>query len=377
MAAAKSSRVNRKYKTKYKVQNWREDERGLRNRGDVTIWLSEEAISAWTPEKNGLRGGQRRYSNIAILTALTLRVVFGLPLRQTEGFLDSLLNLMDLDLRGPDHTTLSRRNQSVEVAPLTRAHEGPIHLIVDSTGLKILGSGEWNAHKYKASKKRRDWRKLHIGVDDEGFIVAAELTTSSGDDASTVPDLLDQIEVPIRRFTADGAYDHRSIYERVGVAGTQDVAIVIPPRRSAVSAGPTEGPWAQREAALERIRQVGPTRVAEGVGLPPAVPSRERILPIQVSARGRPAGEEQQHAKERGHDRVSHPSTGWPNSAGRSRTPWRRERGSGKAAQLAPMLNRATTPRAARTPENLTGCAALEGESEEAAVPRSALVGIG
>ena len=257
MAAAKSSRVNRKYKTKYRVQNWREYERGLRNRGDVTIWLSEEAIAAWTPAKNGRCGGQRRYSNIAILTALTLRVVFGLPLRQTEGFLDSLLSLMDLDLRAPDHTTLSRRNQSVEVAPLTRAHDGPIHLIVDSTGLKILGSGEWNSHKYKASRKRRDWRKLHIGVDDEGFIVAAELTVSSGDDASTVPALLDQIEVPIRRFTADGAYDHRSIYERVGAAGTEDVAIVIPPRRSAVSAGPTEGPWAQRRAALERIRAVG------------------------------------------------------------------------------------------------------------------------
>ena len=114
------------------------------------------------------------------MTALTLRVVFHLPLRQTEGFLDSLLSLMGLDLKAPDHTTLSRRNQIVEVPPLTRAHDGPIHLIVDSTGLKILGCGEWNSHKYKASKKRRDWRKLHIGVDDEGFIVAAELTTSSG-----------------------------------------------------------------------------------------------------------------------------------------------------------------------------------------------------
>ena len=120
-----------------------------------------------------------------------------------------------------------------------------------------MGSGEWNAHKYKASKKRRDWRKLHIGVDDEGFIVAAELTTNGGDDASTVPDLLDQIEDPIWRFTADGAYDHRSIYERVGAAGTADVVIVIPPRRSAVSAGPTDGPWAQRESALQRIRKVG------------------------------------------------------------------------------------------------------------------------
>ena len=104
----------------------------------------------------------RGYSNLAIRTALTLRVVFGLPLRQTEGFLDSLLSLMSRDLKAPDHTTLSRRNQIVVVPPLTRAHDGPIDLIVDSTGLKILGRGEWNAHKHKASKKRRDWRKLSV-----------------------------------------------------------------------------------------------------------------------------------------------------------------------------------------------------------------------
>ena len=257
MAAGKSSRINRQYKTKYRIRNWREYERGLRSRGDVTIWLSEDAIAAWIPPKNGLRGGQRRYSNLAIRTALTLRVVFGLPLRQTEGFLDSLLSLMSRDLKAPDHTTLSRRNQIVVVPPLTRAHDGPIDLIVDSTGLKILGRGEWNAHKHKASKKRRDWRKLHIGVDAKGFIVAAELTASSRDHASTLSDLLAPPEVPIRRFTADGAYDHRSVYDRASVAGTENVVIVIPPRRSALSAGPTDGPWAQREASLQRIRKIG------------------------------------------------------------------------------------------------------------------------
>jgi len=257
MAVRKSSRVNRKYKTKYRIRNWREYERGLRSRGNLTIWLSEEALAEWTPPKNGLCGGQRRYSNLAILTALTLRGVFRLPLRQTEGFLDSLLSLMGLDLKAPDHTTLSRRNQDVEVPPLTRAHNHPFHLVVDSTGLKILGAGEWNVQKYKTSTKRRDWRKLHIGVDDEGFIVAAKLTASSGDDASTLPDLLDQIQTPIWRFTADGAYDRRPVYDRVGAAGTEDVVIVIPPRRSGVPAGPTDGLWGQREAALQRIRKVG------------------------------------------------------------------------------------------------------------------------
>ena len=257
VVAAQSSRVNRQDKKKYRIRNWREYERGLRSRGDVTIWLSEDAIAAWVPPKNGLRGGQRRYSNLAVRTALTLRVVFSLPLRPTEGFLDSLLRLMGRNLKAPEHTTLSRRNQIVAVPPLTRSYDGPIDLIVDSTGLKILGCGEWNAHKHKASKKRRDWRKLHIGVDAEGFIVAAELTASSRDDASTLPALLDTIEVPIRRFTADGAYDHRSVYDQLSAAGTENVVIVIPPRRCAVSAGPTDGPWAQRDTALERIHQVG------------------------------------------------------------------------------------------------------------------------
>ena len=258
MVVAKSSRVNRQYKKKYRIRNWREYERGLRSRGDVTIWLSEDAIAAWVPPKNGLRGGQRRYSNLAVRTALTLRVVFSLPLRQTEGFLDSLLRLMGLNLKAPDHTTLSRRNQIVAVPPLTRSYDGPIDLIVDSTGLKILGCGEWNAHKHKASKKRRDWRKLHIGVDAEGFIVASELTASSRDDASTHSLLFStQSRFPsgVSPQTEPTTTGQSTINSARPV--TENVVIVIPPRRSALSAGPTDGPWAQRDTALERIRQVG------------------------------------------------------------------------------------------------------------------------
>ena len=233
--------------------------------GQLAPW---EVFATWTfsrparrPPKNGLRGGQRRYSNLAIRTALTLRVVFGLPLRQTEGFLDSLLSLMSRDLKAPDHTTLSRRNQIVVVPPLTRAHDGPIDLIVDSTGLKILGCGEWNAHKHKASKKRRDWRKLHIGVDAKGFIVAAELTASSRDDASTLPALLDTIEVPIRRFTADEAYDHRSVYDRASAAGTENVVVVIPSRRSALWCPEREvGKNAPTRAAVESCNSASCTR---------------------------------------------------------------------------------------------------------------------
>ena len=225
MASQKPSRVNPKYKTKYRVGNWPEYERGLRNRSDLTIWFSPEAISGWCPPKNGRRGGQTRYSDLAILTALTLRMVFHLPLRQTEGFVASLLRLMDINLSAPDHTTLSRRSKVLEAPlPSTRAHEGPIHLIVDSTGLKIFGAGEWNSHKHKSAKTRRGWRKLHVGVNDEGFVLAAKLTDSTVDDASVVPDLLEQVDTPIERFTGDGAYDCTAVYERVGKAGTPDVA---------------------------------------------------------------------------------------------------------------------------------------------------------
>ncbi len=257
MAARKSTRVNRKYKTKYRVTNWPEYERGLKSRGDITVWFSQEAREAWTPPRNGRRGGQPRYSNLAIVTALSLRMVLHLPLRQVEGFLDSLLRLMELDLNAPDHTTLSRRSKDVDLPSPTRVHDGSIHLIVDSTGLKISGAGEWHAHRHKSSKARRQWRKLHVGVDDDGFIVAATLTKSSEDDPSTVPELVEQVHSPIRRFTADGAYDTRSVYELLGEVGTADIKIVIPPRRGAVPSDGAEGTWAQRNATLETIRNVG------------------------------------------------------------------------------------------------------------------------
>ncbi len=257
MGARKSSKVNRKYKTKYRVGNWPEYERGLRSRGNLTIWFDAEAITAWTPSKTGRRGGQQRYSNLAILTSLTVRIVFHLPLRQTEGFVASLLRLMDLDLSVPDHTTLSRRNKDVNVPLPTRAHDGPIHLIVDSTGLKIFGAGEWHSHKHKAGKARRDWRKLHVGMDAEGFVVATRLTESTVDDASVVPDLLEQVATPIERFTGDGAYDCTSVYEEIGKAGAPGVRVIVPPRRPATPSEVTEGMWVQRNEHLKRIDEVG------------------------------------------------------------------------------------------------------------------------
>lgn len=133
------------YKTAYRVKNWAAYDKALRDRGDITLWLSQEAIDAWTPPQTGKRGAQPVYSDTAIETALTLRLLFGLPQRQAEGFLGSLLRLMDLTLPCPDHTTLSRRNASVAIQrQVDHASQGPIDLIVDSTGLKVCGQDEWH-----------------------------------------------------------------------------------------------------------------------------------------------------------------------------------------------------------------------------------------
>ena len=137
------SKVHPTYKTKYRVANWAAYNQALVRRGDVTVWLSSEEIAAWTPRRSGRRGGQQRYSDLAIETALTLRLLYHLPLRQAEGFLHALFGTMRLDLSAPDYTTLSRRSQHLtRRLRLVPPGEG-LHLVLDSTGLSIVGAGEW------------------------------------------------------------------------------------------------------------------------------------------------------------------------------------------------------------------------------------------
>ena len=257
MAARTKSKVSPKYKTKYRVKNWAAYDDALRERGDITVWFDEAASFAWNAPPSGRPGGQRRYSDLAIVTALTLRTVFHLPLRQAEGFVASLIGLMGLALKTPDHTTLSRRNRDVEVPRLARGHDGPLHLVIDSTGLKMLGDGEWQVHKHKTSNQRRSWRKLHLRIDGDGCIVASVLTDSGEDDASVGLSILEQVEGPVARFTADGAYDTRSMYEALVESGAADIRIVIPPKKTATVDSGATGPWCQRNHAIERIDEVG------------------------------------------------------------------------------------------------------------------------
>ena len=151
-------------KPRYRITNWSEYDAALRQRGSLTVWFTEDAIAAWRAAPRTTPGGQTRYSDLAIETALTLRTVFHQPLRQTEGLVGSLLGMMGLDLPVPDHSTLSRRAGTLAVAPQARAASGPLHLLVDSTGVKLGGPGEWLIEKH-GNQRRRAGRKLHLGVD--------------------------------------------------------------------------------------------------------------------------------------------------------------------------------------------------------------------
>jgi hypothetical protein len=244
-------------KQKHKVTNWREYDASLRQRGSLTVWFSAEAIEGWRAAPRTTRGGQPWYSPLAILTALTLRAVFRLALRQAEGLIGSIIQLLGLALAVPDHTTLCRRAGTLEVprARPRRAGE-PLQLLVDSTGLKLCGAGEWLAEKHGTSK-RRSWRKLHIGLDaDTGRIVAAALTTNDVDDGSQVGPLLDRVAGPVASFTGDGAYDQDGVYARVTERHPEAV-VIVPPRSTAVPSGTAETAPTQRDRHLRFIAEHG------------------------------------------------------------------------------------------------------------------------
>ena len=255
------SRVHPKYKTTYRVGNWREYERALVQRGDVTLWLSADATDAWRPSPSGRPGGQKRFSDVAIETALILRLVFGLPLRQTEGFVRSVLALMGADLDAPDHTTLSRRSQPLAVMLRRIPALGPIHLIVDSTGLSIVGQGAWAAAKHGGHGKR-GWKKLHLGVDRSGVIVAQALTDAHVDDATTAVNLIPAVDGDISSVTADAAYDTIAVYEAAGARGAR---VVVPPKRTAAVSRRRPRSVA-RDRTVKRMQEIGQRRWKKEAG---------------------------------------------------------------------------------------------------------------
>lgn len=242
---------------KYKIQNWSEYNESLVRRGDVTLWLEEDVIIDWEHENPEPKvGSPFIYSDQAILCLLSLREVFQLTYRQTEGFGRSLVKLMQIQIRIPDYTSLQKRASKLKVALDVKPMAGARDIVIDSTGLKVFGDGEWKARKHGVSK-RRDWRKLHIAIDPKtGEIVAEELTDNDKHDGDQVEAILEQVDGHVERFFGDGAYDQRKVYDALEREAADPI---IPPRKNAKlwQHGNSKQPKHSRDEVLRAIRKTG------------------------------------------------------------------------------------------------------------------------
>lgn len=221
-----------KKKTRYRLRNWSDYNRSLEQRGSLTLWISAEAIKTWlVREKTGERGASLSYSNLAIETMAMVKAVFGQAGRQTAGLVKSLFELMHLELPVPDHSTVSRRLAEIEVGLPVKSASQPRHLVIDSTGVKVFGEGEWKVRTHGASK-RRTWRKLHLCVDAATHeIIVAATTENSVSDSQMLPEILAAVEAEIEQISADGSYDRRKVYDAINQRGIKRAA--IPPRKGA------------------------------------------------------------------------------------------------------------------------------------------------
>lgn len=247
----------RKKKQRYRIRNWSDYNKALANRGSITLWFNEEAITSWlNHSKSGKRGKPRTYGDACILCMLVLKNVYHLPQRSTYGLVCSLIQLMDLDLPVPHPTILSRRASRLDVALPRVKKDEPLHVLVDATGLKVFGEGEWKVRTHGVSKPRT-WRKLHIGMDaDTGEILATVATTSYVSDKEVLPNLLGQITAEIKKVGGDGGYDYVDCYE---VIAGRKARAVIPPRRTG-RLHPKDDRLRERDNNLREIRKVGRKR---------------------------------------------------------------------------------------------------------------------
>jgi len=246
-------------KALYRIRNWSAYEKALVRRGSITFWLSDDFEKAWCHNGKKQRGAQFIYSDQAISIMLTAKEVFHLTNREVEGFIRSLFKVLHLSLTVPDHSTLSKRSQTLKVQLPKKAH-GPLSIVMDSTGMKIYGEGEWKVRTHGKSK-RRTWRKLHIGVEpDSGEIQAAVLTENSVSDDEMADALFQQIESPIEQFAADGGYDKRGVYASLHTHSPH-ARVLIPPRKNARiwQHGNTRAERLKRDENLRYIRKHGRT----------------------------------------------------------------------------------------------------------------------
>jgi hypothetical protein len=258
----------KKTRRQYRLRNWGEYNAALVSRGSLTVWIEEAALEGWLEaQKSGRRGASLTYSDAAIEAILVLKAVYRLPLRGAQGFAQSVFVLMGLGLPVPScpkgaRSTLSRRQKGLALDTPRWGCRKAIHLVVDSTGVKVYGEGEWKVRVHGKSQ-RRTWRKLHLGVDESsGEIVAAVLSSNDVSDGEVLPMLVEQVEEPIAQLSGDGGYDQRPCYEFLGKRQKeqkQELKVTIPPRRGARiwQHGSAKGQRLARDENLRRIRAVG------------------------------------------------------------------------------------------------------------------------
>jgi hypothetical protein len=254
----KKSGEGKKSKKKYKVRNWKEYNQSLVDRGKLFFWITQEAIDQWNEtEKTGKRGRPEKFSRLAIQTAMTLPQVFHLPLRQAEGFINSNFLRMSIPLSSPDHSTLSIRGETLAVTiRVKEPGTEPLHVVVDSTGIKVYGEGEWKVRMHGWGK-HRTWKKLHIGFDEKTKeILMGEVTGNEAHDSEMLETILDKIPEDKSQVSADGAYDKRKCYEAIAKHGA---IAAIPPQKNAKiwKHGNTKAERLPRDENLRRIRKVG------------------------------------------------------------------------------------------------------------------------
>lgn len=262
----KQTKPSSRPKTLYRVKNWPAYEKALVQRGSITFWLSDDFEQVWLYVGEKQRGSQFEYSDKAIEIMLTIKEVFHLSNRGAEGFVRSVFGMLQLALPVPDHTTLSKRSKTFQVRLPKKTSES-LHLVLDSTGLKIYGEGEWKVRKHGYSK-HRTWRKLHVGANpDNGEIQAVVLTENSVSDAAVVKDMLAQIEQTMLACAADGAYDKRKVYEALN-AHSPEMEILIPPRKNAHiwQHGNSKEERLKRDENLRYIRKHGRAQWKEDSG---------------------------------------------------------------------------------------------------------------
>lgn len=251
-------------KKSYRVRNWRDYNEALINRGSITFWFNEECITQWRgSKKTPSRGRPEEYSDLVIKTGLTLKALFKLTFRMTEGFIESLLKLLKLDLTAPDYSLLCKRQKSVVIdLPKKTLQSGePLHIAIDTTGLKVYGEGEWKVRQH-GWVKHRLWRKFHIAIDvDSQQIEAFELTDLGVQDCEGVPLLLKQITAPIDSARGDGSYDRFSCYEE---AERKKFRLITPPQRNAKLSTERKnkkktapGAIKKRDEEVKKIRELG------------------------------------------------------------------------------------------------------------------------